>query len=94
MKHRLATGQVYGPFDLYVGLTNTNQDGYREHSELTRRRVYSSFGYRTEGATYLRLDLDYVRSDQDLPGSLTREQWKKNPKEFPHNNLSVFEGRE
>lgn len=81
MKHRIATGQVYGPFDLYVGLTNTNQDGYRDHSELTRRRAYTSFGYRLDSGTTLRLDLNYVRSDQDLPGSLTREEWKQNPKQ-------------
>lgn len=81
MKHQLATGQVYGPFDLYVGLTHTNQDGYRDHSGLTRRRAYTSFGYRLVGGTSLRLDLNYVRSEQDLPGSLTREEWKQNPKQ-------------
>jgi iron complex outermembrane receptor protein len=33
MKHQLATGHSYGPFDVYVGLTHTEQDGYRDHSE-------------------------------------------------------------
>ena len=37
MKHQLATGQVYGSFDLYVGLTHTEQDGYRRHSESEYR---------------------------------------------------------
>ncbi len=80
MKHHLATGQSHGPFDVYVGLTHTEQDGYRAHSELLRRRAYSSFGYRLAGGTTLRLDLNYVRSDQDLPGTLTREEFKRNPR--------------
>ena len=87
MKHSLATGQSYGPFDVYVGLTHTEQDGYRQHSELMRRRAYTSFGYRLAGGTTLRLDLNYVRSDQDLPGALTREEFKRNPRQ--RNPLAV-----
>jgi iron complex outermembrane receptor protein len=64
-----------------VGLTHTEQDGYRRHSELGRRRAYASLGYRLTGGTTLRLDLNYVRSDQDLPGSLTREEFKHNPRQ-------------
>jgi iron complex outermembrane receptor protein len=45
---------------------------------VTRQRAYTSFGYRLAGGTTLRLDLNYVRSDQDLPGSLTREEFKRN----------------
>src|SRR5438128_3259882 len=31
LKNYLATGQVYGPFDLYLGFTDTELDGYRGH---------------------------------------------------------------
>lgn len=70
-KTQVATRQVYGPFDLYLGLTNTELDGFRDHSEQARRRIYSSFGYTLAGGTTLRLDLGYVRSEEDLPGALT-----------------------
>ena len=30
-KAYLGTGQVYGPFDLYLGLTDTELEGYRDH---------------------------------------------------------------
>lgn len=93
MKHQVATGQVSGPFDLYVGLTHTEQDGYRAHSQLLRRRAYASFGYRLSGGARLRLDLTYVRSDQDLPGALTRAEFKKNPKQRNPDAIQADEAR-
>ena len=93
MKHQLATGQVYGSFDLYLGLTNTDQDGYRDHSELTRRRAYTSLGYSLAGGTTLRLDLDYVRSDQNLPGALTRAEFKEDPRQRNPDAVAAREAR-
>ncbi|MEW6298594.1 MAG: TonB-dependent receptor [Thermodesulfobacteriota bacterium] len=93
MKHQVATGQVYGPFDLYVGLTHTQQDGYRRHSQLLRRRAYSSFGYRLAGGTTFRLDLNYVRSDQNLPGALTLAEFKQSPRQRNPNAVQADEAR-
>ena len=93
MKHSIATGQMVGPFDLYVGLTHTSQDGYRGHSELTRRRAYTSFGYQLAGGTTLRLDLNYVRSDQNLPGALTRDEFKRNPRQRNPDAVAADEAR-
>ena len=57
-KNYIATGQVYGPFDLYLSFTDTELDGYRDHSEQIRRRLYSTYGYRLDGGTTLRLDIE------------------------------------
>jgi len=81
LKNYLATGQVYGPFDVYLGLTDTELQGYREHSEQIRRRVYSTYGYRLDGGTTLRLDVSYVRNEENLPGSLTRQEFERNPRQ-------------
>src|SRR6266705_5524159 len=81
LKNYLATGQVYGPFDVYLGLTDTELQGYREHSEQIRRRVYSTYGYRLDGGTTLRLDVSYVRNEENLPGSLTRQEFESNPRQ-------------
>jgi iron complex outermembrane receptor protein len=80
-KNQIATGQVYGPFDLYLGFTDTELDGYREHSEQTRRRLYTTYGYRLDGGTTLRLDVSYVRNEENLPGSLTRQEFESNPRQ-------------
>jgi iron complex outermembrane receptor protein len=74
--------------DLYVGFTDTELDGYRGHSEQTRRRLYSTYGYRLAGGTTLRLDVSYVRNEENLPGSLTREEFERNPRQ--RNPAAVF----
>jgi iron complex outermembrane receptor protein len=89
MKNHLATGQVYGPFDLYLGLTQVNLDGYRDHSDQLRQRVYSSWGYRLPGGTSVRFDLNYVRSEENLPGALTREELERHPRRADPANLNL-----
>ena len=88
-KNHLATGQVYGPFDLYLGLTDVELDGYRDHSDQVRRRVYSSWGYRLPGGTTIRLDLNYVRSEEHLPGALTQQELDHHPRRADPSNLNL-----
>ena len=80
-KNYLATGNVFGPFDLYGGFTYTRADGYRDHSDTDRQRVLSTLGYQFEGGTDLRLDLGYVRNKQALPGALTLAEFKSDPRQ-------------
>jgi iron complex outermembrane recepter protein len=88
-KNHLATGQAYGPFDLYLGLTAVELDGYRDHSDQVRRRVYSSWGYRLPGGTTVRLDLNYVRSEENLPGALTEQELKHHPRRADPANVNL-----
>ena len=81
IKNYVGTGQVYGPFDLYVGLSDTEINGYREHADQIRRRAYGSFGYRLAGGTTIRLDLGYVYNKENLPGSLTQAQMNQDPRQ-------------
>src|SRR5437764_4292450 len=50
-KNHIATGQVYGPFDLYASSTDVELQGFREHSDQIRHRVSSSLGYDLGGGT-------------------------------------------
>jgi len=88
-KNHLATGRVYGPFDLYLGLTAVDLDGYREHADQVRHRVYSSWGYRLPGGTTVRLDLNYVRSEENLPGALTEQELDRDPRQADPANLNL-----
>lgn len=90
-KNHLATGRVYGPFDVYIGLTDVELDGYREHSDQLRRRVYTSWGYRLPGGTSLRLDLNYVRNEEKLPGALTHDELRRDPRRADPANLNLRE---
>jgi iron complex outermembrane receptor protein len=88
-KNHLATGQIYGPVDLYLGLTAVELDGYRDHSDQVRRRLYSSWGYRLPGGTTIRLDLNYVRSEENLPGALTKAELDRNPRRADPSNINL-----
>jgi len=89
LKSHVATGQVYGPFDLYLGLTDVELDGYREHADQLRRRLSSSWGYRLPGGTTVRLDVNYVRSEEKLPGALTQRELDRNPRMADPANLNL-----
>ncbi len=78
LKNYVGTGQVYGPFDLYVGLSDTEVNGFRQHGDQIRRRAYASFGYRLAGGTTVRLDLGYVQNEENLPGALTQQEMDRN----------------
>ena len=78
LKNYVGTGQVYGPFDLYVALSDTEVNGFRQHGDQIRRRAYASLGYRLAGGTTVRLDLGYVQSEENLPGALTQQEMDRN----------------
>jgi iron complex outermembrane recepter protein len=80
-KNYVASGRAIGPFDYYVGFTDTRLNGYREHSEQSRNRVYSTYGYQLPGGTTMRLDVAYARNEENLPGSLTLQEFKSNPRQ-------------
>jgi iron complex outermembrane recepter protein len=93
-KAYLGTGQVYGPFDMYLGATDTELDGFRDHSDQVRRRFYSTFGYRFSGGATLRFDLSLVRSEENLPGALTRQEMDANPRQADPINVATRAARD
>jgi len=93
LKNHIATGQVYGPFDLYGSFTDVRLEGFRDHSEQQRQRVYSTFGYDLGGGTTVRLDLGYVHNDENLPGSLTRDELERDPRRADPTNVATRAAR-
>jgi iron complex outermembrane recepter protein len=92
-KNHIASGRALGPFDYYVGFADTRLNGYREHSEQSRDRVYSTYGYQLSGGTTLRLDVSYVRNEENLPGSLTLAEFKSDPRQRNPNAAFADEAR-
>jgi iron complex outermembrane receptor protein len=88
LKNYLGTGQVYGPFDIYVGLSDTELNGYRDWADQLRRRAFLATGYALPGGTTLRLDLQFVHSEERLPGSLTRQEFDKDPTKADPTNVA------
>ncbi len=80
-KQHIATGQVYGPFDVYGGFSALGLEGYRQHSQQQRYRLNTSYGWDFGGGMTARLDLGWVRSLENLPGALTRPQFEADPQQ-------------
>jgi iron complex outermembrane receptor protein len=92
-KNYIGTGQVYGPFDLYLGLSDTELEGFRDHAEQIRRRAYGTVGYRLPGGTTLRFDLGFTASNERLPGALTKDELKRDPSQANPTSVATREAR-
>jgi iron complex outermembrane receptor protein len=68
-----------GPWDAYLALSHTQQDGYRDHAAQNRQRAYGSFARHFDGGASLRLDLNGVRNRQELPGALGHGDFHADP---------------
>ena len=80
-KQHLATGLVFGPVDFYGGASILGLQGYRQHAEQQRYRFNTSTGWDGGGGLTARFDLGFVRSLENLPGALTRQQFEANPRQ-------------
>jgi iron complex outermembrane receptor protein len=94
LKNYLASGFARDPFDVYVGLSHTELNGYRDYAEQTRRRAYGTFGWTLGGGRSLRLDLTYVNSQENLPGSLTRDEFARDPRRADPTNVATRAARD
>jgi iron complex outermembrane receptor protein len=88
LKNHVANGQVHGPFDLYGSYTSVDLNGYRDHGDQIRHRVYTTFGYDLGGGTTMRLDVSYTHNDENLPGALTRDELERDPRRADPSNVA------
>ncbi len=92
-KNYIGTGQVYGPLDIYLGLSDTELEGFRDHAEQIRRRAYGTVGYRLPGGTTLRFDLGFTASNERLPGALTKQELDRDPSKANPTSVAFREAR-
>lgn len=78
---RVSAGTVAGKFDGLVTAEVRRWDGYREHQRQEREGVYANAGWQFSDTVRTRFYLTYLDNDQELPGALTRDQWRENPKQ-------------
>jgi iron complex outermembrane receptor protein len=93
LKNYIGTGQVYGPLDIYLGGSDTELQGYREHADQIRRRAYGTAGYALPGGTTIRFDLGFTANREELPGALTRDEFERNPRRANPNSVAFREER-
>ena len=92
-KGQVSTGGATRRFDYFVSVSDTEFDGYRNHSEQGRQRFFSNFGWKMGDQTSLRLNIIYANVAEKLPGALTREEFFNNPQQADSNNVINDWGR-
>jgi iron complex outermembrane recepter protein len=93
LRGQVSTGGVRGPFRYYASLSETEIDGYRDHSAQGRTRAFSNLGYRLDDKTDFSFDLMYADVSENLPGSLTKEEMLSNPRQADRENVAQDWGR-
>lgn len=88
-KRNIASGQVLGDFDYYVALTDSETDGYQDHSSGKGKGVAGNFGYRLNENLETRFYLRYRETAHETPGRLTKAQLKDDPRQAAANNLLI-----
>ncbi|HWD31331.1 MAG TPA: TonB-dependent receptor [Pseudomonas sp.] len=80
-KRQVSSGQVLGDLDYYVALTDSEYDGYQEHSSGSSKGIAANVGYRFSPSLETRFYLRYRETENDLAGRLTKEQIKHHPRD-------------
>lgn len=79
--HRqVSSGQVLGDLDYYVAITDSEYDGYQQHTQGSSRGMAANIGYRFNPNLETRFYLRYRETENDLAGRLTKEQIKHHPR--------------
>lgn len=82
---RLARGTVGSVFgehlDGLLTVETKRWEGFRDHNEQERAGLYANAGWRPSDRTESRFFLTYVNNDQELPGSLTRAELERDPRQ-------------
>ncbi|MFV3384363.1 TonB-dependent receptor family protein [Pseudomonas sp. NY15364] len=88
-KRSIASGQVLGDFDYYFALTDSETDGYQDHSSGKGKGVAANFGYRLNENLETRFYLRYRETEHETPGRLTKAQLKDDPRQAAAANRSI-----
>ncbi len=94
LKGQLSSGDVLGPFDYYASYTHTTLDGYREFAEQRRDRLNAHLGAVLSDQVDLRGFYLFAHVEEQLPGSLTREELESDPAQADPTNVENRWGRD
>lgn len=94
LRAQAATGLVRGRMDAYATVAHFSQDGFRDHSDQSTQRLFGNVGWRLGGDRETRFFLAAVKSDSELPGSLTRAQLEADPSQAAAGNVALDQKRD
>ncbi len=79
---RLTASQVFNEqVDGLVTFETKNWEGFRDHNESDRQGLYANMGFKINDAFSTRFYATYIENDQELSGSLSRQQVRDDPEQ-------------
>lgn len=75
-----SAGEYWDGVDAFVAASHQSQEGFREHSKQSNQRVFANVGWQHSDNWETRVYLTAVRTDSELPGSLTKAELETTPR--------------
>ncbi|MGH7542404.1 MAG: TonB-dependent receptor domain-containing protein [Gemmatimonadota bacterium] len=94
LKGQLSSGDVFGNADYYASYAHTTLDGSREFSAQRRDRLNAHLGAVLSDRIDLRGFYFFAHVEEELPGSLTREEMEADPDQANPANVLDRWGRD
>lgn len=92
-KRQISSGQVFGPLDYYVSLTDSASDGFQDQTQGKSAGFVGNVGYQFSPQLKSRLYYRYRTTDNQTPGYITRAQLKDDPEQANPASVSVHAHR-
>jgi iron complex outermembrane receptor protein len=86
-------GSVRGQADGFVSFTQQSQDSFRDHARQNNQRLFANAGLRLSASAETRFYVTGIRTDSDLPGSLTKAQLHAAPEQAAARNIALDQKR-
>lgn len=94
LRSQLAGGFAAGRIDGYFSATSFAQDGFRDHARQDTQRVVGNLGVLLAPSLETRFFVQAAQSDSELPGNLTRQQLRDNPRQAAAGNVTGNQKRD
>lgn len=88
-KRQVSSGQVLGPLDYYVSLTDSSSDGFQDQTRGKSAGFAGNVGYRFSPQLKTRLYYRYRTTDNETPGYITKAQLKDDPEQANPTSVDV-----
>jgi iron complex outermembrane recepter protein len=77
---QVSAAGVSDTMDWFIAGSQFSQDGFRDHAEQNTQRISGNLGWQLSNAVETRFFLQAVKTDSELPGSLTKAQMRQSSK--------------
>jgi iron complex outermembrane recepter protein len=94
LRGQAAFGWAEESVDTFGSLTHSAQDGFRSHAAQSTQRLFGNLGYRLSADRETRFFVTAVRTDSELPGSLTKAQLERDPRQAAAGNVALDQKRD